>query len=167
MRRVVDARGTEWEVWEEGVRPVLADGPVPRGRGRAASASRLCFESATQRRELARYPMDWGAIPEPALVALCAQAQVARRPWEPPPWVVEGEENVGLWKRVVKPNVVEVEVRLAPGLSADRRRTVREAAQRLASFHSRDLSYTENEGTPHLWGGAQGHPSRRPRRADR
>ena len=80
--------------------------------------------------------------------------------------VVDGT-NVGLWKRTVRPDVVEVEVRLAPAVSADGREQVRTAAQRLAGFLERDLSLVENEGTPHLWGGALGHPSRRPRRADR
>jgi hypothetical protein len=78
--------------------------------------------------------------------------------------VLEGT-NVGLWKRAVRPDVVEVEVRLAPAVSADGRDQVRAAAQRLAGFLERDLSLVENEGTPHLWGGALGHPSRRPRRA--
>ncbi len=80
--------------------------------------------------------------------------------------VVDGT-NVGLWKRTVRPDVVEVEVRLAPAVTADVRGKVREAAERLAGFLERDLSLVENEGKPHLWGGALGHPSRRPRRADR
>ncbi|TPG12918.1 winged helix DNA-binding domain-containing protein [Pedococcus bigeumensis] len=75
--------------------------------------------------------------------------------------------NVGLWKRTVRPDVVEVEVRLAPAVAAEGREQVRVAAQRLAGFLERDLSLVENEGRPHLWGGALGHPSRRPRRADR
>ncbi|KRF28025.1 winged helix DNA-binding domain-containing protein [Phycicoccus sp. Soil802] len=82
-------------------------------------------------------------------------------------WVVLDSVNVGLWKRTVRPDVVEVEVRLAPGVTKDGRTQVRVAAQRLAHFVGRDLSYVENEGTPHLWGGELGHPARRPRRADR
>ena len=82
-------------------------------------------------------------------------------------WVVLDAVNVGLWKRTVRPEVVEVEVRLAPGVGQDGREQVRVAAQRLAHFLGRDLSYVENEGAPHLWGGALGHPARRPRRADR
>ena len=81
--------------------------------------------------------------------------------------VVLDAVSVGLWKRTVRPDVVEVEVRLAPSVSAQGRRHVRVAAQRLAAFLGRDLSYVENEGTPHLWGGELGHPARRPRRADR
>ncbi|GAA2160529.1 winged helix DNA-binding domain-containing protein [Pedococcus bigeumensis] len=82
-------------------------------------------------------------------------------------WVVLESVNVGLWKRTVRPDVVEVEVRLAPGVTQDGRTQVRRAAQRLAHFLGRDLSYLEYEGTPHLWGGDLGHPARRPRRADR
>jgi hypothetical protein len=67
----------------------------------------------------------------------------------------------------VRPDVVEAEVRLAPGVTQDGRTQVRRAAQRLAHFLGRDLAYLENEGTPHLWGGDLGHPARRPRRADR
>lgn len=59
-------------------------------------------------------------------------------------WVVEGEENVGLWKRTVRADVVEVEVRTAPSLSRARRGHVREAAQRLAGFLDRDLSFVEH-----------------------
>jgi hypothetical protein len=80
--------------------------------------------------------------------------------------VLEGT-NVGLWKRTVRPDLVEVELRLAPAVSAEGRDQVRVAAQRLAGFLERDLSLVENEGAPHLWGGALGHPARRPRRADR
>jgi hypothetical protein len=80
--------------------------------------------------------------------------------------VVDGT-NVGLWKRTVRPDVVEVEVRLAPALPPDGREQVRVAAQRMAGFLERDLSLVENEGAPHLWGGELGHPARRPRRADR
>jgi hypothetical protein len=75
--------------------------------------------------------------------------------------------NVGLWKRTVRPDVVEVTVHLAPNVSREERTEVRVAAGRLAGFLGRDLALTENDGTPHLWGGELGHPARRPRRADR
>lgn len=61
--------------------------------------------------------------------------------------------NVGLWKRTMSGSVVEVDVRLAPSVSSTGREQVRLAAQRLASFLERDLSYAENEGRPHLWRG--------------
>jgi hypothetical protein len=75
--------------------------------------------------------------------------------------------NVGLWKRTVDGERVEVDVRLAPGISADGREHVRMAAQRLAGFLGRDLAYVEGEAKPQLWGGELGHPARRPRRAGR
>jgi hypothetical protein len=81
--------------------------------------------------------------------------------------VVHDGRNVGLWKRTVGPTEVDVDVRLAPSVSAAGRTQVRVAAQRLAGFYRRDLSYAENEGKPHLWGGELGHPARRPPRADR
>ena len=81
--------------------------------------------------------------------------------------VVLDGANAGLWKRTVRPDVVEVEVHLAPAVTADGRDQVRIAAQRLAGFLERDLCLVENEGTPLLWGGELGHPARRPRRPHR
>jgi hypothetical protein len=75
--------------------------------------------------------------------------------------------NVGLWKRTVSGDVVDVEVRLAPSVSPPGREQVRVAAQRLAEFLGRDLVFAESEGRPHLWGGELGHPATRPRRAAR
>ncbi len=68
-------------------------------------------------------------------------------------FVVLDGTNVGLWKRTVRAGTVEVETRLAPGVSAAGRTAVRQAAQRLAGFLEGDLSYVEDAGTPHLWGG--------------
>ena len=81
--------------------------------------------------------------------------------------VVHDGTDVGLWKRSVNGDCVEVDVRLAPELGAQAREDVRAAAQRLADFLERDLEYVQGEGTPSLWGGDLGHPARRPRRADR
>jgi hypothetical protein len=81
--------------------------------------------------------------------------------------VVLDGANVGLWKRSVDGERVEVDVRLAPEVSQEGRENVRMAAQRLAGFLERDLAYVEGEGKPQLWGGELGHPARRPRRADR
>ena len=80
-RRFVDARGTEWEVWEVGVRRTPADvlRPTrPRVRPRAGEKAEppgLCFESATQRRRLSRYPERWHAMSPAELAALCAEAR--------------------------------------------------------------------------------------------
>ncbi|HEV7147752.1 MAG TPA: winged helix DNA-binding domain-containing protein [Pedococcus sp.] len=75
--------------------------------------------------------------------------------------------DVGLWKRSVSAGVVEVDVRLAPSVSELGREEIRRAAQVLAGFLERDLSYAENEGRPHLWGGELGHPATRARRVAR
>ncbi len=81
--------------------------------------------------------------------------------------VVCGQVNVGLWKRAVSGSTVRVETRLAPTVDRASRREVARAAQGLADFLELELDYVEGEGTPHLWGGEQGHPARRPRRAGR
>lgn len=82
-------------------------------------------------------------------------------------WVVVDEVNVGLWKRAVKADRVVVDVRLAPSVDRAGRAAVQAAAQRLADFLERDLDYVEGDGKPRLWGGDQGHPADRPRRAAR
>ena len=81
--------------------------------------------------------------------------------------VVADGVNVGLWKRSVKPGLVEVETRLATSVDAELREAVQEAAHRLARFLERDLSYVEGEGRPQLWGGDGGHPATRRRRPPR
>jgi hypothetical protein len=81
--------------------------------------------------------------------------------------VVLDLENVGLWKRTVRNGTVEVDARLAPTVSAQGRAHVQAAAARLAAFNQADLAYSESAETPTLWGGADGHPARRPRRAAR
>jgi hypothetical protein len=80
VRRFVDARGTEWEVWEVGKRRTLADAP---SRKRSAEPTWLCFASATQRRRLARYPHWWHALSPGELDRLCAAAEL--EPVRPPP----------------------------------------------------------------------------------
>ena len=76
--RFVDARGTEWEVWEVAAR-TYADSPAPRMcAGIGGQAAWLCFESATQSRRLARYPARWGAMLPRDLDALCQSARAMR-----------------------------------------------------------------------------------------
>jgi hypothetical protein len=69
----------------------------------------------------------------------------AKRP--DPFWarVVLDGVNVGLWKRTVSAEVVDVDVRLAPSVSEQGRVEIRRAAQVMARFLERDLSYAENE----------------------
>ena len=59
--------------------------------------------------------------------------------------VVLDRVNVGLWKRIVSADVVEVDVRLAPSVSEQGREEIRRAAQVMAGFLQRDLSYAVNE----------------------
>ena len=82
-RRFVDARGTEWEVWEVVERPGLADrAPRPRrgGLGVGGVGGWLRFESATQSRRLTRYPAWWSALDTAALSELCAAARLESAP---------------------------------------------------------------------------------------
>ncbi len=53
--------------------------------------------------------------------------------------VVLGSATVGIWKRTVGPQEVEVDLRLAPGLGASELEQVHGAAQRLADFLEREL----------------------------
>ena len=69
----VDARGIEWEVWELRPRPLPAD--LSAGWDDFGGSGWLCFESATHRRHLARYPAHWATLPQPALAALCDTAR--------------------------------------------------------------------------------------------
>jgi hypothetical protein len=84
VRRFVDARGMEWEVWEAGLKRMLADAPA---RKRSAEPTWLCFASATQRRRLVRYPPWWHALSPVELDRLCAAAELepVRPPLSPPP----------------------------------------------------------------------------------
>ncbi|MDF1505329.1 hypothetical protein [Roseisolibacter sp. H3M3-2] len=70
-RWFVDARGIEWEVWEIRPRDVPADAPAAG----AVLTSWLCFESATHRRHLSRYPAHWETLAEASLAALCDGAR--------------------------------------------------------------------------------------------
>jgi hypothetical protein len=80
-RRFVDARGTEWEVWEVTPRPVPADAPPPRPwHDRKAAEGWLMFESATQSRRLTGYPPRWHALDDAELTALCSVARLESPP---------------------------------------------------------------------------------------
>lgn len=73
-------------------------------------------------------------------------------------------------RNLQKPTEPGTHVSTAPGVRVNgiseavgSRESVHRAAQRLADFLERDLDYHEKEGTPHLWGGEQGHPATRGR----
>lgn len=70
-----DARGIEWEVWEVRPRPLPADRPGSAVAESHPCGGWLCFESATYRRHLARYPRNWESLPPHALAALCETAR--------------------------------------------------------------------------------------------
>ncbi|GAB3085215.1 winged helix DNA-binding domain-containing protein [Pedococcus soli] len=56
--------------------------------------------------------------------------------------VVLDQTNVGSWKRTVRADVVEVDIRLAPSVDARGRQAVRAAALRLAEFLGKGLELT-------------------------
>jgi hypothetical protein len=78
LLRFTDSAGREWEVWEVGARPPLADRPAPPSDGARPTARWLCFASGTERRRLTRYPERWYAMSARQLEGLCAQASPAR-----------------------------------------------------------------------------------------
>ena len=73
--RFNDRDGREWEVWEVGVRPMLADRPPPSSAFHGRGPDRwLCFESGMERRRLLQYPARWASMSPPELEALCRAA---------------------------------------------------------------------------------------------
>ena len=75
LLRFTDREGREWEVWEVGARPTLADRPPPRSPTQARGPERwLCFESGMERRRLLVYPARWQSMSPPELDTLCRTA---------------------------------------------------------------------------------------------
>jgi hypothetical protein len=75
VRDFTDDGGVSWRVWA--VDPETVE-PRPRAEDYLGDylGGWLCFESATERRRLARYPADWERLDEPALRKLLARAEV-------------------------------------------------------------------------------------------
>jgi len=74
-----DEGGREWEVWEVGARPQLADRPVAPNADPAQATPRwLCFASGTERRRLLTYPPRWQTLSPADLAVLCRRATPAR-----------------------------------------------------------------------------------------
>lgn len=84
MRDIVDEKGTKWKIW-----PVSASSIHPKTAAEDYlgdySEGWLCFESGTQRRRLARYPQDWGTLPDKELVRLLKTAGVVTPRRNTPP----------------------------------------------------------------------------------
>jgi hypothetical protein len=86
VRDFVDANGVAWKVW-----PVTLESLQPRTAAEDYLGDYgegwLCFESANERRRLARYPADWDSLSDEALCGLLATAALvpARRPKPPTP----------------------------------------------------------------------------------
>jgi len=78
LRRFMDSKGREWEVWEVGVRELPADILARHHEVSGLPERWLCFESATDRRRLVTYPPRWHAMHARELEALC-QAAVSRK----------------------------------------------------------------------------------------
>jgi hypothetical protein len=74
VRDFLDAKGVSWKVW-----PVTPDALQPKTAAEDYLGDYgdgwLCFESAFERRRLARFPRDWERLAEPELCALLAAAQ--------------------------------------------------------------------------------------------
>ncbi len=84
VRDIRDEAGTTWKVWA-----VMASSIHPKTAAEdylgEFSEGWLCFESATQRRRLARFPQDWGKLPDKELVRLLKSAQVVQARKHTPP----------------------------------------------------------------------------------
>lgn len=86
VRDFVDASGVSWRVW-----PVTPESLQPRTAAEDYLGDYgegwLCFECSTERRRLARYPMDWEKLSDQELGSLLSAAAVvpARKSTHFPP----------------------------------------------------------------------------------
>lgn len=86
VRDFVDANGVSWKVW-----PVTPESLQPRTAAEDYLGDYgegwLCFESAAERRRLARYPADWDSLSDQQLSVLLATAAIVapRKPKNPTP----------------------------------------------------------------------------------
>jgi hypothetical protein len=86
VRDFVDANGISWRVW-----PVTPDALQPRTAAEdylgEYGEGWLCFESASERRRLARYPKDWESLSNEDLCSLLSAAAIvpARKTTHLPP----------------------------------------------------------------------------------
>jgi hypothetical protein len=86
VRDFVDASGVSWRVW-----PVTPEALQPKTAAEdylgEYGEGWLCFESATERRRLARYPEEWERFSEAELCSLLGAASIvpARKTTHLPP----------------------------------------------------------------------------------
>jgi hypothetical protein len=77
VRDFVDANGVTWRVW-----PVTPESLQPKTAAEDYLGEYgdgwLCFESATERRRLARYPVRWDELSDSELATLLKAAAVVR-----------------------------------------------------------------------------------------
>jgi hypothetical protein len=78
VRDFVDGSGASWKVW-----PVTPDALQPKTAAEDYLGDYgdgwLCFESASERRRLARYPRDWERLSDQELCALLNAAELVPR----------------------------------------------------------------------------------------
>ena len=84
VREVVAEDGIQWKVWA-----VMASAIHPKTAAEdylgEFSEGWLCFECATQRRRLARFPQDWDRLPDKDLLRLLQSAQLVQPRKQTPP----------------------------------------------------------------------------------
>ena len=75
VRDIVDQKGVKWRVWavqRSSIHPKTAAEDFLGDYGEGW----LCFESANERRRLARFPQDWDRMVDKDLMGLLAKAAV-------------------------------------------------------------------------------------------
>jgi hypothetical protein len=86
VRDFVDASGVSWRVW-----PVTPESLQPKTAAEDYLGDYgdgwLCFESAVERRRLARFPADWEQVSDEELRTLLGKAAIVppRKPAHSPP----------------------------------------------------------------------------------
>jgi hypothetical protein len=75
VRDIVDEKGVRWRVWQV-QRSAIHPKTAAEDFLGDYSEGWLCFESAIERRRLARFPADWDRMPDKDVLALLARAAV-------------------------------------------------------------------------------------------
>ena len=75
VRDVVDESGLKWKVWSVATASFHPKTAAEDFLGDYAEGW-LCFESAAQRRRLARFPKDWDDLSDEGIVTLLKKAEI-------------------------------------------------------------------------------------------